>query len=95
MKIKKDNLFVGGMSADSEGLVSAIQSMSVEECITFRNKLNINNSGIVYIYVGQLIERKGVIYLLNAWKKHIRKYNQDNLLIVGGGDLYNLNSATL
>lgn len=53
MKIKKDNLFVGGMSADSEGLVSAIQSMSVEECITFRNKLNINNSGIVYIYVGQ------------------------------------------
>lgn len=88
MKIKKDNLFVGGMSADSEGLVSAIQSMSVEECITLRNKLNINNSGIVYIYVGQLIERKGVIYLLNAWKKHIRKYNQDNLLIVGGGDLY-------
>ena len=86
--ITKDKLFVGGMSADSEGLRKGINNISENERQVLRNKLGINEKALTYIFSGQLIERKGVIYLLNAWVSHIRTYSNDHLLIVGGGELY-------
>lgn len=85
--INPKKIFIGGMSADSKGLAESVASLSSSENELLKNKLNLQG-GITYIYVGQLIERKGVIHLLNAWKKHILTHKQDNLLIVGSGDLY-------
>lgn len=85
--IDKDKIFIGGMSADSKGLVTNISNMSVSDKESMKKELNINY-GITFLYVGQLIERKGLKYLLSAWKKHIIDYPSDCLLIVGGGTLY-------
>lgn len=83
----RNKIFIGGMSADSKGLSDSISKMSQNEIDSLNDNLGLR-SGITYIYVGQLIERKGVIYLLNAWKKHIMSYDTDNLIIVGTGELY-------
>lgn len=84
----KEKIFIGGMSADSKGLSQDTMSFNIKEQKLLKEQLKLD-SGITYIYAGQLIERKGVIYLLKAWEKHILSHNMDNLLIVGGGDLYN------
>jgi glycosyltransferase involved in cell wall biosynthesis len=77
----------GVMSADSNGLSETIKCMSESEKIASSKELNLNK-GLTYLYIGQLIERKGVAYLLDAWKKHILNRPNDNLLIVGNGPLY-------
>ncbi len=41
--------------------------------------------GITFLYVGRLIERKGVKYLLNAFKQICDKYDHCKLQIVGSG----------
>lgn len=74
--IPKNKLYVGGMSADSEGLKNAVNKISKDIHI-----------GIRFLYVGQINERKGVGYLLEAWKEHSQKYRNDNLIIVGDGPL--------
>ncbi|MCG2737893.1 MAG: glycosyltransferase family 4 protein [Candidatus Methanoperedenaceae archaeon] len=52
----------------------------------FKHELNINNDKVI-LYVGQLIKRKGVEYLINAFKKI--KYKNDDicLIIIGDGVL--------
>lgn len=85
--VNPKKIFIGGMSADSKGLAESTSTIKDSNKESLRKKLKLNG-GITYIYVGQLIERKGVIYLLNAWRKHILKHKQDNLLIVGTGSLY-------
>ena len=35
-----------------------------------------------------MIERKGILPLLTAWIKHSESYPNDNLLVVGDGELY-------
>lgn len=37
--------------------------------------------------MGQLIERKGVNYLLEAWREHSKRYPDDIMLIIGDGPL--------
>lgn len=74
--ISKDKLYIGGMSADSEGLKNAVEKLSKDIHI-----------GIRFLYVGQINERKGVGYLLEAWNEHIKKYEKDSLIIVGNGPL--------
>lgn len=86
--VKPDVIFTGGMCADSENLSKSVSSMGIDERICFKRHIGIpTDSGLVYLYVGQLIERKGVRYLLNVWKDHIKQYKKDILLIAGGGDL--------
>ncbi|WP_461450164.1 glycosyltransferase family 4 protein [Mucilaginibacter sp.] len=84
--INSDKIFIGGMSADSENLVVRVKSLSDKE--NNQKILDPNDKvGLTYLYVGQLIERKGVTYLLKAWESHTKKYAFDNLLIVGTGPL--------
>lgn len=84
--VDTSRIFIGGMSADSKGLTDCINKFDEKDL--FKRSLNIKN-GITYLYVGQVIERKGVKYLLDAWCKHIKKHNEDNLLIIGGGKKLN------
>lgn len=88
MHVHEKKLFIGGMSADSEGLSKSVENFTAEDCKALKAELNLGSDGLTYIYVGQLIERKGVIYLLEAWLEHIKMHSSDKLLIVGDGELY-------
>ncbi|MCM1140041.1 MAG: glycosyltransferase family 4 protein [Muribaculum sp.] len=85
--ISSSKIHTGGMCADSEGLKAKIKELGELDIINFRNSLSaVNDSiGLIYIYVGQLIERKGVDELLSAWVEHIELHPNDTLILVGGG----------
>ena len=85
--IKEEKIHIGGMNADSEGLRNGIASITVAEKENLRKELNLNPEGITFLYSGQFIHRKGIIYLLNAWKEHITSYPNDHLILLGGGEL--------
>lgn len=87
--VDKKKLYVGGMSADSEGLVRAVASLSKDDIIKINNSSSLSentNKGIVFLFCGQLIKRKGLNYLLEAWKNHIQIFQNDRIIIVGDGD---------
>lgn len=84
--IKENKIFIGGMNADSQGLKESIAhtNEATKQCI--RQKLNLNNKGLSFLFTGMIIERKGLIYLLKVWNKHLSKYPHDHLIIVGTGE---------
>lgn len=53
-----------------------------QEKIALRTELGLSNQ-TTYISIGQFIPRKGFDVLLNAWKEYD---NENQLLIIGGGD---------
>ena len=75
------------MCADSNQLAMDCSQLSIDEKIKLKQQLHINNKGITYIYVGRLIELKGINYLLNAWEKHYNTNPNDTMLIIGDGPL--------
>lgn len=83
--ISEDKIFVGGMSADSTGLRTSIKKWAIEEKQSFKSKYISSNNGLIFLFTGQMILRKGVNYLLNAWVKHTQLYPDDKLVLVGGG----------
>ena len=86
--VKPENIFTGAMCADSEGLAKNVANLLPEEKIQLKKKLiGKQNNGLTYIYVGRIIELKGVNYLLKAWQEHINNFPGDKLLIVGEGPL--------
>lgn len=85
--VSPEKIFTGGMCADSQGLAVKCDKFSIIERIAFKKRLKIVREGLVYIYVGRLIELKGVEYLLKAWVNHIKQYPHDTLMIVGDGPL--------
>lgn len=84
--IKESKIHIGGMSADSEGLRKGIMSLTIEEK---QKMLSIykKKDGIIFLFCGALIERKGVEPLLKVWKKYTQLFPNDTLLIVGGGEM--------
>ena len=85
--VSKDKIHIGGMSADSKGLISAISRFSQNDRNDFKSRYNANK-GLVYLFSGQIVRRKGVKYLLEAWVKHTEVYPDDKLILIGIGDLY-------
>ena len=86
--IKSNIIFTGAMCADSVGLSNSVASLSSQDKTLISNeKIGGKSKGLVYIFVGRIIELKGVNYLLKAWEKHIKKHQDDKLLIVGDGPL--------
>ena len=83
--ISEEKIFVGGMSADSTGLRTSIKKWAIEEKQSFKSKYISSNNGLIFLFTGQMILRKGVNYLLNAWVKHTQLYPDDKLVLVGGG----------
>ncbi len=86
IRVKDKPLIKGCMSADSEGLALQVSQMTDQTIQEFKQNLRLN-SGMTYLFVGQLIDRKGISPLLQAWTKHILEFPEDNLLIIGTGDL--------
>lgn len=86
--VSESKCHIGGMSADSISLVDCVNSMTENEKKRLLNSLGIKTNGITYLYVGRMIELKGVIHLMKAWIKHKVEYPDDNLLLVGSGNKY-------
>ena len=86
--IKESKIHIGGMSADSEGLRNGIASLTIDEKKAMLTKYK-RKDGIVFLFCGALIERKGVEPLLEAWQKYTLTHPNDTLLMVGGGILEN------
>ncbi|MFA5118288.1 MAG: glycosyltransferase [Candidatus Omnitrophota bacterium] len=64
------------------------EKFSLKEKVVCRKKLNLKSDGKIILFIGQLIEVKGVMYLLEAIKR-IKENRQSNvtLYVVGDGDL--------
>lgn len=60
-----ESIFTGGMAADSSFFRERTKNL---EKITCKKEWNFNYNSLIYLYVGQIVERKGVMELLNAWK---------------------------
>lgn len=86
--VKPEVIFAGAMCADSIGLYKNVKDLSSQDKIIIKKELiGEKSNGLTYIFVGRIIELKGVNYLLKAWEKHINDYSEDKLLIVGDGPL--------
>lgn len=86
--ISSNNIYIGGMSADSDGLYKSINQISSLEKENIRKKYNTTNNGLIYLFSGYFITRKGIDHLLVAWEQHIKQYNNDSLILIGDGPLY-------
>lgn len=85
--IKAEKIHLGGMNADSEGLVNSIRTFKETDKMEFKRKFQKGN-GLLFLFSGQIVVRKGLVYLLEAWIKHIMKHPDDVLVIIGYGDLF-------
>lgn len=80
-----DRLTYGHMVADVEGLRKQVASITDESSQKLRKELGVR--GIMLLYVGQLISRKGVMQLLSAYGHIAEKIPDMTLVMVGGGPL--------
>jgi len=71
----------GNMAADAEGLMNDIAKLSEKDKISLRKKYDVKET--MYLFVGQLIPRKGIKELLRAWKSANLK--EATLVLVGDG----------
>ena len=76
------------MCADSFGLAQAVAGVTAEEKLALRKDLQLKE-GLTYLFVGQMVERKGIKELLAVWKKHVDVHPNDNLVVIGKGILLN------
>lgn len=83
--VKKEKIHIGGMNADSKGLVSSIETFPESERNRFRKKYD--RGGVIFLFSGQIIIRKGLNYLLSAWMTHVKMHPHDTLIVIGDGDL--------
>ena len=86
--VSPDYIHIGGMSADASFLKNGIASMSAGERAAFRGEFQAGHGGLIFLFVGQIVERKGIKPLLNAWRKHVQTHRDDVLLLVGDGNLF-------
>lgn len=85
--VKPEKIHRIGISADSQGLTSAIARMCDDDKQEFKHRLMGDSDGLLYLFSGQIVKRKGVGYLLAAWMEHIEKHPSDKLVLIGSGDL--------
>ena len=86
--IRAEKIHCVGISADSEGLKSSVEAFrKSRDYATFRQQFHRAN-GLMYLFSGQIVERKGLKYLLAAWMEHRQKFPDDTLVVCGGGDQF-------
>lgn len=81
----------GCMVADCEGLSKAVSSCSEDEKLTLKSALSLSTipDSLTYLFVGQIVERKGIRELLEAWQEHSRHYPNDVIIVAGTGVMEN------
>jgi glycosyltransferase involved in cell wall biosynthesis len=81
----ENRLFLGNMAADSKGLQESVKKVTTHQIAKLRKDYKIK--GLVFLVVGQLIPRKGIMQLLAAWKHFSKNRSAMTLMLVGGGEL--------
>ena len=76
----------GCMCADSFGLSNAVAKVTDEDKQILRDTLKLKQ-GLTFLFVGQMVDRKGIKELLAVWNRHTAQYPDDNLLVIGKGIL--------
>lgn len=79
-----DRLTYGHMVADVNGMINTINRVSDADAKQLRDQLGVH--GTMLLFVGQLIDRKGVLELLDAWREFKKEDgNSATLVFVGTG----------
>ena len=78
-----ERVTTGHMAADTGKLRE--NSLSATEAEKEALQLDFDLKGTVYLYMGQLIARKGIAHLVDAWAELEKTGADATLLIVGGG----------
>jgi glycosyltransferase involved in cell wall biosynthesis len=86
LNISSKPIIEGCMSADSKVLAEEVKKVGQAEIITLKKELSLLD-GLTYLFAGQLILRKGIKELLQVWEEHQARHPNDNLLILGDGEL--------
>lgn len=86
--VSLNKIFIGGMSADSKGLKSAIAAFPKKEMETFKFRFSHDQNGIIYLFSGRVEVLKGAPHLLEAWERHVINHPNDSLILIGMGNLY-------
>ena len=86
LKFKKTPKTEGVMCADSFGLSTAVKNVQKQELDNLKKELNLKN-GLTFLFVGQIVKRKGIEELLTAWTTHLKTHPNDNLIALGKGVL--------
>ena len=82
--VPENRITIGHMAADLEGIGRQLESISQTDKNIIRKAWN--SKGIVFLYVGRLIELKGVRQLLEAWRIFEEEMpDEGTLIIVGSG----------
>jgi len=83
----KKNLFLvhGGVGVDLKQIIE----FSLIDNSDIRKELGISNKDIVISCIAELIPRKNHIFLLKAWQKITREFNNIHLLFIGKGKCLN------
>lgn len=84
--VPSNHIYIGGMSADATFLRSGIAAMSAGQRSTLKREYLPHEEGLIYLFVGQIVERKGIKPLLAAWNEHVQSHSHDVLLLVGDGN---------
>lgn len=77
----KKPLAYGHMTAETEGVAERVAKVSESQVIDVKSKYQLK--GLTFLYLGQLIPRKGIMELLRAWKG--AELNDATLILVGDG----------
>lgn len=79
-----DRLTYGHMVADVEGMKQKVEAVAGQRVTALRQQLGVK--GVMLLFVGQLIPRKGVRELLEGWHRFKQECRQPcTLVYVGGG----------
>jgi glycosyltransferase involved in cell wall biosynthesis len=78
LKVNPKKLFLGNMAADNSALAERVKAFNAE---TYKTKTSID-----FLYVGQLIERKGILPMLMTWKNFEDTHSEVKLTLIGDGD---------
>jgi len=82
---KPEKIFIAYQTIDVKSFQKELEKWQKQR-VKMKEKMGIK-TGRVILFVGQLIERKGVLYLIKAFKKLKEELADVSLLIVGYGDL--------
>ncbi len=85
--IRPEKIHCVGMSADSAGLHRSVEMFRANAAFQPFHRQFHRDGGLMFLFSGQVVERKGLQCLLPAWKKHIGRYPEDTLVVCGDGDL--------
>lgn len=80
----ESKISIGNMTADFDSLSKMVMSTDPGTLQTFKNELSLKKT--VYLFVGRLVEIKGVDKLFEAWRKRFLSNDEVSLLIIGDGD---------